>query len=354
MSTWHRFARTGLGVFVILHALAHAVLPLRGVLEYPPPTLASAITVFAYSLALVSLFAAGVGLLGSRVFQPHVMRCMGLGLVSSVIALSWGWDSSAWWGLALDLILVVVFGVAVSHGVIAANPQPPGERSFLPRAWSWTREVIAVGLVGYVTVGTVLWPWHRHWGTTPAERMLELPGDPVERNPAYELMHAVTIDAPPEAVWAWLVQLGQDRAGFYSYDWLERVFLADVHNVYEIRPAWQDRAVGDFVRATPPGYLGGVFGTDVGWRITYLEPQRAMVLQNWGAFVLEPAGPNRTRFMIRSSIGGPNTPAWGAGLTFALFELPHFIMERKMMLTIKSCAERQTAENEVLELSDRR
>ena len=139
MSTWHRFARTGLGVFVILHALAHAVLPLRGVLEYPPPTLASAITVFAYSLALVSLFAAGVGLLGSRVFQPHVMRCMGLGLVSSVIALSWGWDSSAWWGLALDLILVVVFGVAVSHGVIAANPQPPGERSFLPRAWSWRK-----------------------------------------------------------------------------------------------------------------------------------------------------------------------------------------------------------------------
>jgi hypothetical protein len=47
--------------------------------------------------------------------------------------------------------------------------------------------------------------------------------------------------------------------------------------------------------------------------------------------------------VIRSSIGGPDTPAWAAALTFTLFELPHFIMERKMMLTIKARAESQTA-----------
>jgi uncharacterized protein YndB with AHSA1/START domain len=156
-------------------------------------------------------------------------------------------------------------------------------------------------------------------------------------------MHAVTIEAPPEEVWKWLVQLGQDRAGFYSYDWLERIFLADVHNVYEIRPEWQHRVAGDFVRATPPNYLGGAFGTDVGWRVSHLEPGRAMILANWGAFVLEPAGPGRTRFFVRSAIGGPDAPVWGAGLTFALFEIPHFIMERKMMLTIKQCAERGTS-----------
>jgi hypothetical protein len=68
-----------------------------------------------------------------------------------------------------------------------------------------------------------------------------------------------------------------------------------------------------------------------------------MVLEYWGAFVLEPVGATQTRFIIRSSIGGRDTPAWGAGLTFALFELPHFIMERKMMLTIKARAERQAA-----------
>jgi hypothetical protein len=340
MRTWQSLARVGLGLFVILHALAHAVLPLRGVLEYPPTTLNAAIVVAGYNVALVALFAAGLGLLGSRVFGRHVARLMGIGLVSSVIALTWGWDHSAWWGLALDCALIGAFAAAVNTGVVSSGERTPA-RSRKWRPTRWFVEIMASALVVYVAAGTMLWPWHRRWGTTHAERLITLPGDPVLRNPNYELMHAVTIDAPSEVVWAWLVQLGQDRAGFYSYDWLERIFLADVHNVYEIRPEWQLRAEGDFVRATPPNYLGGVFGTDVGWRVSYVEPGRAIVLENWGAFVIEPIGTHRTRFMIRSSIGGPTTPAWGAALTFALFELPHFVMERKMMLTIKACAERQ-------------
>jgi len=262
--------------------------------------------------------------------------------VSSVVALTWGWDAGAWWGLALDVVLIGVFAAAVNAGVVV-----PVERTeSAARRWRrarWPIEIVALGLVAYVAVGTVLWPWHRRWGTTPEERLIALPGDPLARDPSYELMHAVTIDAPPDVVWAWLVQIGQDRAGFYSYDWLERLFLADVHNVYEIRPQWQQRAAGDFVRATPPDYLGGLFGADVGWRVAHVERQRVLVLEHWGAFVLEPIGTDRTRFMIRSSIGGADTPAWGAALTFALFELPHFIMERKMMLTIKACAEREPA-----------
>jgi uncharacterized protein YndB with AHSA1/START domain len=340
MWTWRTFVRSALGVFVMLHALAHAVLPLRGVLEYPPQDLASALTIVAYSLSLVTLFAAGVGILGSRLFERHVARLMGIGLVSSVVALTAGWDPAVWWGLALDAGLAGAFAAARNSRVLRAEEQrsAPPTRS---RAGRWLGEAVACGLVGYVAIGTVLWPWHRRWGTTPADRVLAVPGDPVSRNPNYELTHAVTIDAPPDVVWAWLVQLGQDRAGFYSYDWLERLFRADVHNVYEIRPEWQHRAAGDFVRATPPGYLAGLFGQDVGWRITHLEPGRAMVLEHWGAFVLEPVGSRKTRFIIRSSIGGRDMPAWGAALTFALFELPHFLMERKMMLTIKARAERQ-------------
>jgi hypothetical protein len=340
MCRWNTLVRSAFGILVMWHALAHAVLPLRGLLEYPPQTLASAITIAAYSVALVSLFAAGIGLLGSQLFGRKVTRLMGVGLVSSVVALTAGWDSAAWWGLALDAGLAGAFVAGVNTGVLAVEQQNTA-RPARRRAGRWLVEAVACGLVGYIGVGTLLWPWHRRWGTTPADRALALPGDPVSRNPNYELTHAVTIDAPPDVVWTWLVQLGQDRAGFYSYDWLERLFFADVHNVYEIRPEWQQRAAGDFVRAAPPDYLGGLFGRDVGWTISRLEPGRAMVLDHWGAFVLEPFGSNKTRFIIRSSIGGPDTPAWGAGLTFALFELPHFIMERKMMLTIKARAERQ-------------
>jgi hypothetical protein len=329
--------RVTLGLFVILHALAHAVLPFRGLLEFPPSTLWSLIGVVAYCIALVSLFAAGIGILWSRLFGEHVARLIGLGLVASILALISGWDENGWWGLALDAVLLGAFLSASNAGVLIVSQ--PHARSRWRRAGRAAGEVIAWSLVVYVGLGAILWPWHRRWGATGEEQSRTFPGDAVLRNSRCELTHAVTIDAPPDVVWAWLVQLGQDRAGFYSYDWLERAFGADIHNVAEIRPEWQHRAVGDFVRAAQPDYLGGLFGPNVGWTVTHLEPGRIMVLRSWGAFVLEPAGTGRTRFIIRSTIGGRDAPAWGAGLTFALFELPHFIMERKMMLTIKARAE---------------
>jgi hypothetical protein len=331
--------RVGLGLFVILHALAHTVLLLRGELPYSPATTAQAVAIAGFLAALISLFAAGMGMLGSHVLRPFQDRLMLIGLAASVLALSLGWNDSSWWGLSIDAMIAGGYVAARNIGLLAVpvGPPPTGIRLALLRL----REGVALALVAYVAFAAFVWPWHRQWGTTPAERRLELPGDRSNRNPNYELMHAVTIDAPPGEVWNWLVQLGQDRAGFYSYDWLERLFLADVHNVYEIRPEWQQRAAGDFLRATPPNYLGGIFGRDVGWTVSAVEPGRAMVLANWGAFVLEPYGSGQTRFYIRSSIGAPDAPVWGAGLSFALFELPHFIMERKMMLTIKACAERR-------------
>ena len=350
MWTWRSFARRALGTIVVLHALAHAVLPLRGLLEFPPQTLSSAIGVAAYCVAIVSLFAAGVGMLWSRLFARLVPRLMGVGIVASVIALIWCWDASAWWGLSFDVALIGAYRAAVNTGILII-PEPIAPSPFR-RAGRLAAEALACGLVVYVAGSAVLWPWYRRWGATPAEQSRERPGGGPIRNPQYQLTHAVTIDAPPDVVWSWLVQLGQDRAGFYSYDWLERAFFVDIHNANEIRPEWQQRRVGDFVPAAQPHYLGGLFGREVGWTVTQLEPGRTMVLDPWGAFVLEPAGRDRTRFIIRSSVGGPETPAWGAGLTFALFELPHFIMERKMMLTIKARAERHAALARVARESD--
>jgi hypothetical protein len=190
-----------------------------------------------------------------------------------------------------------------------------------------------------VIATATLWPWHRTWGAAPYEWSLTLPGDRVPRTPQFEILHAVTIDAPPSAVWPWLVQIGHDRAGFYSYDWLERAFLADIHNVHELRPEWQTRAAGDRVYATQAGYFGGVFGNRPGWTVTRVDPPEALVLENWGAFVLLPTPDGRTRFLIRSTISNGRIPVWAAALNLTAFELPHFVMQRKMMLTIKALAE---------------
>jgi hypothetical protein len=144
-------------------------------------------------------------------------------------------------------------------------------------------------------------------------------------------------------VWPWLAQLGQDRAGFYSYDWLERAFGDHVHNADRIHPDWQHREVGDTVFATQPGYLGGRAGA-LGWRVNALELNRVIGLQNWGNFVLEPIDSATTRLIVRTR--GKRTPG---PLTFVssplevfVFEPAHFIMERGMLRGIRDRAERQS------------
>jgi hypothetical protein len=152
-------------------------------------------------------------------------------------------------------------------------------------------------------------------------------------------MHGVSIDAPDWVVWAWLVQIGQDRAGFYSYDGLERLFGADIRNADELRPEWQQRRAGDRVPATQRGYLGGVFGDQPGWHVAQVVPCRALVLDGWGSFVVVADGPDRSRLLVRSRMGHHDAPVAGAALSFIAFELPHFIMERGMLRGIKQRAE---------------
>jgi hypothetical protein len=67
----------------------------------------------------------------------------------------------------------------------------------------------------------VIRPWHLRWGAEPEDERRELPSDELLPKNGTQILHAVTIDAPVEEVWPWLAQLGQDRGGFYSYEWLE-------------------------------------------------------------------------------------------------------------------------------------
>ena len=79
---------------------------------------------------------------------------------------------------------------------------------------------IVASFIAVVTI--VYWffvrPWHLRWGTTDEEVDMTLPGDDILRTPESQVTHAITIDAPAETVWPWLVQIGQGRAGFYSYE----------------------------------------------------------------------------------------------------------------------------------------
>jgi hypothetical protein len=130
-------------------------------------------------------------------------------------------------------------------------------------------------------------------------------------------------------VWPWLAQVGQDRAGFYSYEWLENLAGCEMRNADRIHPEWQHRKPGEIVHLHPAG----------GLTVTVFEPHRALGLEGWGTFVLEPAGTGRTRLIARGGVPrGVGAVAYGL-----LMEIPHFLMERRMLLGLKARVEASRA-----------
>ena len=327
--------RIALGFALVLHGLANAVVPLRGA-DQILPGVWSASVIALYEVAILGFVAAGLGILGVRPLTRFVARASIAGGIASLPAWFALGHSDLWPGLLLSALLPAL---AVWWSRQAHTTSRTSARTRL----RFIGNAIGLAIFGWMAASTVLWPWHRAWGTSPEEWAMTLPGDRSPRAPALELLHGVTIDAPPEVVWSWLIQLGQDRAGFYSYERLERLFGAHVHNVFERRPEWQSRRVGEQVPATQAGYLGGLFGERPGWTIDVVDPNHALVLRYWGAFVLEPGADDTTRFLIRSTISNERIPAWLAGFNLAAFELPHFIMQRRMMLTLKALAEQSHA-----------
>jgi hypothetical protein len=191
--------------------------------------------------------------------------------------------------------------------------------------------------VAFVTLLVVVYwggihPWMMNWGSTVAEREMALPGDDLYGDLERRSTQAITIDAPSEVVWQWLVQIGQDRAGFYSYTWLENLVGVDIHNADEIHPEWQQLAVGDAWRLVPADYLGGV-GRDAITSVLMIEPGHALVLDLWGAFVIEPIDEHTSRLLVRSLPATPNA------LTTLLVDPLVFTMGRRMLLGLAGRAE---------------
>ncbi len=187
-------------------------------------------------------------------------------------------------------------------------------------------------------------PGFRSWGAAHDETTRALPGDDLAPEPWLQSTRAITIDAPPELVWPWLVQIGDRRAGWYSYDLVERAFgcrYVDGHSSTRVVPELQRLRAGDPVWFAPR----------VSIPVTALEPERHLVIGESWAFVLEPLPGGRTRFLVRTRggwmhewlSGHPALRRVGDAIDHVAGEPLHFAMERKMMLGIKERAERLAA-----------
>ena len=194
--------------------------------------------------------------------------------------------------------------------------------------------------IGLAALGAVLFgvylrfirPWQLRWGATDEEVARAMPGDDVMKHATFNATRAVTIQARPEEIWPWLVQIGVTRAGWYSYDWLDNL---GHHSAEQIVPEWQHVAVGDLIPLSPDGKAG--------MRVKALEPNQCMlwwdnkgdVTWYWGFY---PQNDSQTRLITRvRSFYRWTKPS----ILFSLLvEFTDIVMMRKCMLGIKQRAER--------------
>jgi len=232
---------------------------------------------------------------------------------------------------------------------------------FVERSWDMFRSPIGTwipfALIFFAAGAAALWvmgpgpDWR--WHATRQERRRSLPCDgliPEAKSPA---THGITIAAAPSAVWPWLVQMGCDRSGWYSWDRLDN---AGRPSADRILPEYQGTTVGDVLPSQPgrreafvvlelaaPRHL--TLGTHLRFpeleQLAWNEPPPERFLRATWVFVLEPLEGPGTRLLVRTR--GINRPRWLSLLLAAVFGPAHVIMQRKQLLNLKARAERPSS-----------
>ena len=193
-----------------------------------------------------------------------------------------------------------------------------------------------LGTVGVFTAFLFV-PRMNRWGAAQEEIDASYPGDELVPAPARFINRAITIQASPERIYPWLVQMGADKGGLYSHTWLEALIRCPMVNADRIHAEWQNLQVGDEVKMcpkdpAPPPYI-----------VSQLHPDRAIVLghQDNGVwvdvwqFVLVPQTAASTRLILR-------TRTMMTGGFWDAIQPGVFLMEHGMLRGIKARAENVT------------
>jgi hypothetical protein len=180
--------------------------------------------------------------------------------------------------------------------------------------------------------------WHLRWGATDAEVAAAMKGDELVPKTSFNATRAITIDAPAEDVWPWLVQLGYGRAGWYSYDLFDNAARPSARRILS---EFQHPRVGDWVP------MWSKVNETTAFKINEFEPNQWMLWEkpdsSW-LWTLTPLdGGRKTRLIarLRTYYNWRGSPG-SALFTTILFELGDFPMMRKLLLNVKERAERLT------------
>ena len=186
-----------------------------------------------------------------------------------------------------------------------------------------------------VVLMVILTPWMDRWGAKDAEIAASFPGDTLVPAPRVVYNRAVTVKTSPEQIYPWIVQLGAEKGGMYSYSWFEtHILQCELINADSIHEEWQGLKVGDQVKMCP-----GDFGP-LPFEVAFMEPNSAIVLGHyengkWSDtwhFVLIPNTDGTTRLVLRSRDAKE-------GWFWDVIRPGEFIMSRGMLLGIKERSE---------------
>jgi hypothetical protein len=186
-----------------------------------------------------------------------------------------------------------------------------------------------------------------HWGVDRGVASRAHPGDELVPNPRWSWTHGVEISAPPERVWPWVAQIGAERGGFYSYQWLENLVGCKVRNAEVVHPEWELKA-GDELALHPSPDAPRM-------KIVAAEPGRCLVahapadeaakaagkpwaLASW-VFELEPLGADRCRLLSRYRAACSDDLATRLAFGPSLLEPAGFAMDRRLLLGVKERVE---------------
>ena len=181
--------------------------------------------------------------------------------------------------------------------------------------------------------------WHLRWGATDAEVVSAMPGDEIVPDASFTATRAITIAAPPEEVWPWIVQIGTGRAGFYSYDLFDNAARPSADHIL---PEFQETQMGDWVP------MSSTVNQTTAFKVKAFQPNQWLLWakphSTW-SWQLTPVDGGRTRLVTRLKEQYPWRSSPGlALLTLILFEFGDFPMMRRLLVGIRQRAERLNAE----------
>ncbi len=155
------------------------------------------------------------------------------------------------------------------------------------------RGLAALGVVLFGVYLRFIRPWQLRWGATDEEVARAMSGDDVVKQPTFNATRAVTIQARPEEIWPWLVQIGITRAGWYSYDWLDNLGKPSAQRIL---PQFQHVAVGDVVPISPDGKQGMYVKDFEANQFMLWWDQKGEATWYWGLY---PQDDSQTRLITR-------------------------------------------------------